>query len=55
MATCSQKQIVAVLTKCKTTAMTCNIYNQDNTHIQDAYELVATEMTRLLDIATKGE
>ena len=53
-ATCSQKQIVAVLTKCKTTAMTCNIYNPDNTHIQDAYGLVATEMTRLLDMATQG-
>lgn len=53
-ATCSQKQIVAVLTKCKTTAMTCNIYNPDNTHIQDAYGLVADEMSRLLEEAIKG-
>ena len=52
-ATCSQKQIVAVLTKCKTTAMTCNIYNPDNTHIQDAYGLVADEMSRLLEEAIK--
>ena len=55
MATCSQKQIVAILTKCKTTAMTCNIYNPDNTHIQDAYGLVADEMSRLLEEAIKGE
>ena len=54
-ATCSQKQIVAILTKCKTTAMTCNIYNPDNTHIQDAYGLVADEMSRLLEEAIKGE
>ena len=49
MATCSQKQIVAVLTKCKTTASTCNVYNPGNEYIQDAYGLVANEMSRLLE------
>ena len=53
MATNSQKQIVAVLTKCKTTAMTCNIYNPSNSHIQDAYAMVANEMTRLINEALK--
>lgn len=48
-ATCSQKQIVAVLTKCKTTASTCNVYNPGNEYIQDAYGLVANEMSRLLE------
>ena len=48
-ATCSQKQIVAVLTKCKTTASTCNVYNPGNEYIQDAYGLVADEMSRLLE------
>ena len=50
-ATNSQKQIVAVLTKCKTTAMTCNIYNPSNSYIQDAYAMVADEMTRLINEA----
>ena len=49
MATCSQKQIVAVLTKCKTTGSTCNVYNPGNEYIQDAYGLVANEMSRLLE------
>jgi hypothetical protein len=50
-ATNSQKEIVAVLTKCKTTAMTCNIYNPSNSYIQDAYAMVADEMTRLINEA----
>ena len=49
MATNSQKQIIAVLTKCKTTAMTCNIYNPSNSYIQDAYAMTADEMTRLIN------
>ena len=53
MATNSQKQIVAVLTKCKTTAMTCNIYNPSNNYIQDAYAMVAYEMTKLINEALK--
>ena len=53
-ATCSQKQIVAVLTKCKTTALTCNIYNPSNSHIQDAYAMVGDEMSRLLEIDLKA-
>lgn len=48
-ASCSQRQIVAVLTKCKTTASACNIYNPENNEIQDAYKLVANEMSRLLE------
>ena len=51
MATCSQRQIVAVLTKCKKTAMACNIYNPENKEIQDAYKLTADEMTRLIEEA----
>jgi DNA-directed RNA polymerase len=47
-ASCSQRQVVAVLTKCKTTASACNIYNPENNEIQDAYKLVANEMSRLL-------
>lgn len=50
-ATCSQRQIVAVLTKCKKTAMACNIYNPENKEIQDAYKLTADEMTRLIEEA----
>ena len=50
-ASCSQRQIVAVLTKCKKTAMSCNIYNPTNTEIQDAYKLTADEMSRLLEEA----
>lgn len=54
MATCSQKQIVAVLTKCKTTAKVCNIYNLTNKEIQDAYKAVGDEMSRLLEIDLKA-
>jgi hypothetical protein len=45
-ATCSQKQIVAVLTGDLRTAMCCNIIT-DNKRIQDAYRLVAEEMSRI--------
>lgn len=50
MATCSQKQIVAVLTKCGKTGAVCNINNMTNKEIQDAYKAVGDEMSRLLDI-----
>lgn len=49
-ATCSQKQIVAVLTKCGKTGAVCNINNTTNKEIQDAYKAVGDEMSRLLDI-----
>jgi DNA-directed RNA polymerase len=45
-ATCSQRQIVAVLTGSLQTAMTCNIIT-DNSRIQDAYGMVAHEMSVL--------
>ena len=54
MATCSQKQVVAALTKCKTTAEVCNIYNLTNKEIQDAYKAVGDEMSRLLEIDLKA-
>ena len=54
MATCSQKQVVAVLTKCKTTGKVCNIYNLTNKEIQDAYKAVGDEMSRLLEIDLKA-
>ena len=53
-ATCSQKQVVAALTKCKTTAEVCNIYNLTNKEIQDAYKAVGDEMSRLLEIDLKA-
>ena len=53
MATCSQKQVVAVLTKCKTTAKVWNIYKLTNKEIQDAYKAVGDEMSRLLEIDLK--
>ena len=45
-ASCSQRQIVSVLTGSLKTAMTCNVIT-DNSHIQDAYGLVAKEMSKL--------
>ena len=54
MATCSQKQVVAVLTKCKITGKVCNIYNLTNKEIQDAYKAVGDEMSRLLEIDLKA-
>ena len=45
-ATCSQRQIVAVLTGSLKTAMTCNVIT-DNSYIQDAYGLVANKMSEL--------
>ena len=45
-ATNSQKQIISVLTGDLRTAASCNIVT-DNTYIQDAYRLVAEEMSRL--------
>lgn len=45
-ATCSQRQIVSVLTGSLKTAMTCNVIT-DNSHIQDAYGLVAKEMSAI--------
>lgn len=45
-ATCSQKQVVAVLTGDAQTATCCNIIT-DNSHIQDAYKLVADEMSSI--------
>lgn len=44
MSTCSQKQMVAVLTGDAKTAACCNILT-NNTEIQDAYKLVANEMS----------
>jgi DNA-directed RNA polymerase len=43
--TCSQKQIIAVLTGNLKTAMCCNVIT-DNTKIQDAYKSVADEMSK---------
>lgn len=42
--TCSQKQMIAVLTGDIRTAMCCNILT-DNTEIQDAYRMVAEQMS----------
>jgi hypothetical protein len=46
MATNSQKQIIAVLTGDVQTATSCNIIT-DNSHLQDAYKMVADEMSKL--------
>lgn len=45
-ATCSAKQMVAVLTGDLKTATCCNIIS-DNSHVQDAYGMVAKEMSRI--------
>jgi DNA-directed RNA polymerase len=44
--TCSQRQIIAVLTGNAKTAMTCNIITSNN-EIQDAYKLVANKMSEM--------
>lgn len=44
--TCSQKQMIAVLTGDIRTAACCNILT-DNSYIQDAYKMVADELSKL--------
>lgn len=45
-ATCSQKQIISVLTGDAKTAQCCNVLT-DNSHVQDAYRMVADKMSEL--------
>jgi DNA-directed RNA polymerase len=46
MSTCSQRQVIAVLTGSLKTAMTCNVITT-NTEIQDAYRMVAEKMSEM--------
>lgn len=48
-ATNSQLQIVAVLTGCLKTALSCNVIS-DNTEIADAYKILAETMSSILDL-----
>ncbi len=47
--TCSQLQVVSVLTGCLKTALSCNVIS-DNMEIADAYKMLAEIMSNLLDL-----